>query len=88
MGKSAKLHKRVPKKLKSSAQSSSGPTSTPQTQARNSQKKATRKAKAANTKGDKNEGPVLGGADYVTLMMGSRQKAREEATKLPQDANT
>lgn len=36
-------------------------------------------------KGGKNEGPVLGGADYVTLMMGGRRKAREEAIKLPED---
>lgn len=27
----------------------------------------------------------MGGADYVTLMMGSRRKAREEAMKLPRD---
>ncbi|KAF8599194.1 hypothetical protein BDV93DRAFT_315633 [Ceratobasidium sp. AG-I] len=29
------------------------------------------------------EGHVLGGADYVTLMMGGRAKARQEAEKLP-----
>jgi hypothetical protein len=28
---------------------------------------------------------VLGGADYVTLMMGGRRKAREEAMKLPHE---
>ncbi|KAL5501666.1 hypothetical protein ACEPAH_8926 [Sanghuangporus vaninii] len=28
-------------------------------------------------------GHVLGGADYVELMMGSRKRAREEAAKLP-----
>jgi hypothetical protein len=28
---------------------------------------------------------VLGGADYVELMMGSRKRAREEAAKLPVD---
>ncbi|EIM86121.1 uncharacterized protein STEHIDRAFT_111654 [Stereum hirsutum FP-91666 SS1] len=35
--------------------------------------------------GDGGEGHILGGADYVTLMMGSRRKAREEAKKLPRD---
>jgi len=30
---------------------------------------------------------VLGGADYVSLMMGSRRKAREEAEKLSSDKN-
>lgn len=28
-------------------------------------------------------GPVLGGADYVSLMMGGRRKARDEAERLP-----
>jgi len=30
---------------------------------------------------------VLGGADYVELMMGSRKRAREEAAKLPTDSD-
>jgi len=30
---------------------------------------------------------VLGGADYVDLMMGSRRRAREEALKLPRDTD-
>lgn len=51
---------------------------------------ATVKTQSANgaTKrkpGDGGEGYILGGADYVTLMMGSRRKAREEAKKLPRD---
>lgn len=29
------------------------------------------------------QGHVLGGADYVDLMMGSRKRARQEAAKLP-----
>ncbi|KAF5360875.1 hypothetical protein D9756_005010 [Leucocoprinus leucothites] len=85
MGKSAKLHKRVPKKLKSSSQSSSHASASVQNQVQNSQKKALRKNKAASAKTGRAEGPVLGDADYVTLMMGGRRKAREEATKLPQD---
>lgn len=47
-------------------------------------KKAKLKAKIAKTKGP-SEDHVLGGADYVTLMMGGRRKAREEARKLPVD---
>ncbi|KAF9452905.1 hypothetical protein P691DRAFT_659783 [Macrolepiota fuliginosa MF-IS2] len=85
MGKSAKLHKRLPKKLKSSVQTSRSASSSVQTQVSNAQKKAARKNKAVNAKGGKHEGPVLGDADYVTLMMGGRRKARVEAAKLPQD---
>jgi hypothetical protein len=47
-------------------------------------KKSGLKAKAYKRKPDA-EGHVLGGADYVELMMGSRRKAREEAAKLPKD---
>lgn len=49
-------------------------------------KRAGLKAKAARRKGP-SEGHVLGGADYVELLMGSRKRAREEATKLPKDLN-
>ncbi|KAF7768553.1 hypothetical protein Agabi119p4_7796 [Agaricus bisporus var. burnettii] len=52
MGKSAKLHKRVPKKLKSSSQSSSQSTSA-QSHAQNAQKKASRKNLAAKAKSGK-----------------------------------
>jgi len=31
---------------------------------------------------------VLGGADYVDIMMGSRRREREEAMKLPRDTDT
>jgi hypothetical protein len=31
------------------------------------------------------DGHVLGEADYVTLAMGGRRRAREEAKKLPMD---
>ena len=32
-------------------------------------------------------GPVLGGADYVNIVMGSRRREREEAMKLPRDSS-
>ena len=32
-------------------------------------------------------GHVLGGADYVDIMMGSRRREREEALKLPRDTD-
>ncbi|KAH6912676.1 hypothetical protein BKA70DRAFT_1422248 [Coprinopsis sp. MPI-PUGE-AT-0042] len=48
-----------------------------------SKKKASLKAKASTSKSEKRDGHVLGGADYVSLMMGGRRKAREEAAKLP-----
>ncbi len=34
------------------------------------------------------DGPVLGGADYVELMLGSRRKAAAEAAKLPMDPDS
>lgn len=50
-------------------------------------KKAGLKAKAYHRKPG-SEGHVLGGADYVGLLMGGRRKAREEAAKLPKDSET
>ncbi|KAL9711292.1 hypothetical protein Ac2012v2_005832 [Leucoagaricus gongylophorus] len=85
MGKSAKLHKRVPKKLKSSTHTLA------QNQVQDAEKRASRQSKATTTKREKREKRekrVLGGADYVTLMMGGRRKAQCEATKLPQDQGT
>ncbi|KAF8798928.1 hypothetical protein BYT27DRAFT_7202655 [Phlegmacium glaucopus] len=93
MGKSAKVHKRVSKKMKSNTTSSSTVVTTlnatsssvrPQVQA--AKKRASLKEKTAKEKGpgkSKSNG-VLGGADYVTLLMGGRRKADEEAKKLPQ----
>ncbi|EPQ51038.1 hypothetical protein GLOTRDRAFT_49381 [Gloeophyllum trabeum ATCC 11539] len=48
-----------------------------------SRKKANLKDKAGKRKSS--DGPVLGGADYVDLMMGGRRKAKVEAAKLPKD---
>lgn len=47
-------------------------------------KKAALKGKTGNRKPG-SEGHVLGGADYVDIMMGGRRRARQAATKLPQD---
>ncbi|KAF8634164.1 hypothetical protein AX15_001032 [Amanita polypyramis BW_CC] len=94
MGRSAKLHKRVPKKLKSILPSSnatstqSTPSMLSQLKAQNAKGRADLKARAAKSKSSasgQREGGVLGGADYVSLLMGGRRKAREEAGKLPQD---
>jgi len=89
MGKSAKLHKRV-KKTKSSANQPAGGSSVQQN-AQVAKKKVALKDKAAKPKakqrqqpaGKKRDGPILGGADYVALMMGGRRKAKQEAAKLP-----
>ncbi|CAE6509224.1 unnamed protein product [Rhizoctonia solani] len=90
MGRSAKVHKR-PRKGKvassstSHAKSQSNPVAPPpQPQPTKSKADKTKKFK---TKSSANgwEGHVLGGADYVTLMMGGRAKAKEEALKLPVD---
>lgn len=53
---------------------------TPQEQ----KKRVSLKAKAGKRRKDA-EGPVLGGADYVELMLGGRKKAMMEAAKLPRD---
>ncbi|KIY70907.1 hypothetical protein CYLTODRAFT_487673 [Cylindrobasidium torrendii FP15055 ss-10] len=90
MGKSAKLTKRVHKKNKAVAASGSAPSKpSKQQEAEDSKKKAGFKAKAAAAAQSSSRKPgqhVLQGADYVTLMMGSRKKARQEATKLAHEA--
>jgi len=49
-------------------------------------KRSTLKGKATKDKNSSNTGDgVLGGADYVSLLMGGRRKAKEEAQKLPKD---
>ncbi|KAF8706666.1 hypothetical protein RHS03_04512, partial [Rhizoctonia solani] len=90
MGKSAKLHKRPRKgKVTSSSashlKSQSNPIAAPvQLQATKTKADKVKKLKSKSSNRDR-EGHVLGGADYVTLMMGGRAKAREEALKLPVD---
>ncbi|KAF7298835.1 hypothetical protein MIND_00831200 [Mycena indigotica] len=83
MGKSAKLHKRTQKKT---AKTASNPGATvvnkPHAQAQTAKKKAVLKQ---GQKSKASTSHVLGGADYVDLMMGSRKRAREEAARLPQD---
>nr|GAT48351.1 predicted protein [Mycena chlorophos] len=89
MGKSAKLHKRT-KKTSSASHTPAAVASKPQAQTQAIQaakKKAGLKAAGSKPKSkNTNGGHVLGGADYVDLMMGSRRRACEEAAKLPQDA--
>ncbi|KAH7325218.1 hypothetical protein B0J17DRAFT_237405 [Rhizoctonia solani] len=90
MGKSAKLHKR-PRKNKVTSSSASHAKSQsnqvappPQPQLTKAKADKARKLKSKPSMSNE-EGHVLGGADYVTLMMGGRAKAREEALKLPVD---
>ena len=49
------------------------------------QKKRAGLKSKAYTRKPGSEGHVLGGADYVDLLMGGRRKARQEAAKLPQN---
>ncbi|KAI0366662.1 hypothetical protein BV20DRAFT_1055491 [Pilatotrama ljubarskyi] len=86
MGRSAKLHKPT-----SSAGSTAVSQPAPKPKAvaaaptpKEQKKRAGLKAKAKTHKRE-GDGPVLGGADYVELMLGSRRKAKEEAAKLPKD---
>ncbi|KAF5389284.1 hypothetical protein D9757_003406 [Collybiopsis confluens] len=88
MGRSAKVHKRVPRKLKSSAPASRSAQNDQAEQAETSKKKAIlkEKTKQLSARSTRKEGEhVLAGADYVTLLMGGRKKAREEAVKLPRE---
>ncbi|KAL1702488.1 hypothetical protein EV121DRAFT_281827 [Schizophyllum commune] len=84
MGKSAKMCKRVKKTALSVSQAAAQKPSAPSPSAaiQQSKKKANLKQKAQQ-RGKHADGPVLGGADYVDLMMGSRKKAKEQAAKLP-----
>ncbi|KAI0820460.1 hypothetical protein BC628DRAFT_1330340 [Trametes gibbosa] len=93
MGRSAKFHKRQSKKTTSG----SGPSSSAHTPAPKPTKAATpaeqkkraglkEKAGKHRRSGD-DAGPVLGGADYVELMLGGRRRARAEAAKLPREVD-
>jgi len=88
MGKSAKLHKRVSKKLKSNISTTTTPiASSSRTQVDLAKKRSSLKEKVKKDKTSaSSRGGVLGDADYVSLMMGGRKKAREEAKKLPRDS--
>ncbi|QRV95870.1 hypothetical protein RhiJN_23888 [Ceratobasidium sp. AG-Ba] len=90
MGKSAKLHKRKGKSTSSFAaqsKSQSNPSvahAPVQVDKVSDSKKKADKSKLKSKRPPKGEdGYVLGDADYVTLMMGGRAKARQEALKLP-----
>ncbi|PFH53368.1 hypothetical protein AMATHDRAFT_137999 [Amanita thiersii Skay4041] len=92
MGKSAKYHKRIPKKLKftdhpphPTTTSTTPLTSSSPKKVQNAKKRTDLKAKASKFKSSNLDGGLLGGADYVALLMGGRRKAQEEAQKLPHD---
>ncbi|KAH8998532.1 hypothetical protein EDB92DRAFT_1180885 [Lactarius akahatsu] len=86
MGKSAKVHKRTRKTASGASTALTTPPSkqpAPVAVASAAKKKAsTRKGKAKRPR-PSGAGPVLGGADYVDIMFGSRRREREEAQKLP-----
>ncbi|KAI0087053.1 hypothetical protein BDY19DRAFT_995472 [Irpex rosettiformis] len=88
MGRNAKFLKKVKKTTASqhsSTSTSQKPSaSQPVVPIAEQKKKAGLKAKAYKRKPG-STGHVLGGADYVELMMGSRRNAMKEAAKLPKD---
>ncbi|PSR71988.1 hypothetical protein PHLCEN_2v12198 [Hermanssonia centrifuga] len=84
MGKSAKFLKKPKKSSIQSSGTGRKPTALPKQAPVEQKKKAGLKSKVHIRKPG-SEGHVLGGADYVGLLMGGRKKAREEAAKLPQD---
>lgn len=82
--------KKLKSKLSSSNDSSTQDTHSSmhsQFKAQNAKKRADLRAKAKNmsSASGQKEGGVLGDADYVSLLMGGRRKAKGEAEKLPQD---
>ncbi|KAG9315737.1 hypothetical protein JVU11DRAFT_3384 [Chiua virens] len=77
MGRSAKLHKRV-KKTQTTQPKPAAP-SPPSANIHSAKKRAGLKGRAKTRSG----AHVLGGADYVTLLMSGRRKAAGEALKLP-----
>ncbi|KAA1469795.1 hypothetical protein DENSPDRAFT_879215 [Dentipellis sp. KUC8613] len=86
MGRSAKMHKRAPKKATSGTTSSGANRGEHTAAAAQAKKKAGLKEKAVKLrKPGSSDEPVLGGADYVDIMMGGRRKAREAAKKLPRE---
>ncbi|KAH9851634.1 hypothetical protein C2E23DRAFT_732666 [Lenzites betulinus] len=93
MGRSAKFHKRQQTKKTTSGGPSASTTPAPSKAAASAptpaeQKKRAglkEKAKASTHRRSGDAGPVLGGADYVALMLGGRRRARAEAAKLPVD---
>lgn len=71
-----------------SASASVTASTTTSAQVQAAKKRATLKNKTTKMHGSSSaKDGVLGGADYVALMMGSRRKAQQEAQKLPQNNN-
>ncbi|EGN98427.1 hypothetical protein SERLA73DRAFT_183427 [Serpula lacrymans var. lacrymans S7.3] len=102
MGRSAKVHKRTKPQKSSKSTSNTQSTSSASrantapkssqasTAVQSAKKRATLKDKVKPKSGHSEgaEGQhVLGGADYVTLLMGGRRKAAAEALKMPQEKN-
>jgi hypothetical protein len=76
-----------PKKLKSSSTGISSTTGTATISVQTAKKKATLKDKVGKGKAAHAPKGLLGDADYVTLMMGGRRKAKQEAEKLVEQAH-
>lgn len=71
----------VQKKTSSSSTTQPKPVTAPAPSVQSAKKRAGLKSKAKARPGAQGES-VLGGADYVTLLLGGRRKAAEEALKL------
>jgi len=83
MGKTAKVHKRLNKRKLAGGSSTllvSSRAQTSQTQVQAAKKKAGLKNKSKPNNSP--EDGLLGGADYVSILMGGRRKAKSEAQKL------
>ncbi|KAH7914285.1 hypothetical protein BJ138DRAFT_1057343 [Hygrophoropsis aurantiaca] len=104
MGRAAKVCKRVKKAALLTPNQNTSKTTMHQPKQSSSANDAISAAQAAKKRTDlkekaksratvrrgqhKDAGRVLGGADYVTLLMGSRKKAAAEGLKLPQEPDS
>jgi len=83
MGKNAKVHKRLKKKTASHTVSGPSAISNSHPRVQAAKQKAGLKYKTKNRGAGNEEGGLLGGVDYVSMMMGGRRKAKQEAAKMP-----
>ena len=79
-------------KVKSSSSATTNPATSAASSSRSkvetAKKRSTLKQKSGKSDSFARTGKgVLGDDDYVSLLMGSRRKVREEAQKLPQDSS-
>jgi hypothetical protein len=72
---------------KTKATSTSNGIAAKEQQISSAQEKLVKKKLARKSAPSQSDGPILGGVDYVSLHLGGRRKAAQEALKLPRNSN-